>query len=335
MKSLLKKIAFLVYLLIACLLVGEITIRLAYDYLDNYNMEMWRYASELKQPLPYAKMPFHHYPDQEGHYYGVDVKINSLGLRDREYSPQKPSNVKRILFLGDSFTFGWGVPFEKLYAKQLEGLLNTGTQQFEVINMGIGNYNSIMEVELFKRKGLTLDPDMVVLMYFVNDAEPTPRVKSKREYFLLSQSYAGAFLFDQYVKFKAALDQDFKWSRYYQSLYGPENRPHLEANKEAIQELIDICNTRAIKLLIVSIPELRMLEDYPFPQATMFIENLAAQGNIPFLDLRPSLAGHPPQSLWVSREDPHANAFANGIIAEQIFKKISATSNYRSILHQL
>lgn len=324
MRGLAKKLAFLVYLIGFCFLIGEITVRISYKYLKNYNMEMWRYASEMKQPLPYQRLPFHHYPDKEGFYYGVNLKINSLGLRDYEYSIKKPENVKRIIFLGDSFTFGWGVSLEKLFSKKVEEMLNRKGRKVEVINMGIGNYNSIMEVELFKRKGLMLDPDMVILMYFVNDTEPVPRVKSNIEYFMLKNSYFMAFLFDRLVKLKTFFDKDFEWSKYYLSLYGQENSQNLDDNREAIRELIKICEISKIDLLIVNIPELRSLKEYQFQLATNYIEGLAEEENVAFLDLLPALVGHEAESLWVSPEDPHASELANGIIAEEIYDKISA-----------
>ena len=292
---------------------------------------MWRYASEIKQPLPYKRLPFHHHPNKEGYYYGVSVKTNSFGLRDYEYSLEKPDNLKRIIFLGDSMTFGWGVHLEKLYSKQVERMLNAKEKKIEVINMGIGNYNSIMEVELFKRKGLILDPDMVVLMYFVNDTEPVPRIRSKVEYLLFKHSYFMAFLFDGFVRLKTSLDKNFEWGQYYLSLYSEENAANLAGNKKAVRELIEICSRNGIKLLIVNIPELRMLEEYRFRQATMYIETLAAEGGVAFLDLLPSLVGHKAESLWVSGEDPHASAFANDIIGRQIHKRISEDSEYKSL----
>ena len=37
------------------------------------------------------------------------IRLNSIGLRDVDYPPRKAPNRRRILFLGDSFTFGRGV----------------------------------------------------------------------------------------------------------------------------------------------------------------------------------------------------------------------------------
>src|SRR2546430_1564409 len=52
--------------------------------------------------------------------FEMKVKINSLGMRDREYSVEKPKGTYRILVLGDSYTFGSGVQADETYAKLLE-----------------------------------------------------------------------------------------------------------------------------------------------------------------------------------------------------------------------
>jgi lysophospholipase L1-like esterase len=105
----------------------------------------------------------------------VPVRINSDGLRDVEHAVAHGDRY-RIIFLGDSFTFGWGVREADTFKSQLETALN---QRYptEIINFGIGNYNSEQEVNLFLEKGLKYHPDKVVVFYFINDAEP-PRAKA-------------------------------------------------------------------------------------------------------------------------------------------------------------
>ena len=114
-----------------CFIAGEFMIRFFHNSLSSYNLEMWRYAADLKEPYDNPELPFHHYPKKRGHYYGVDVQINSQGLRDREFSIRKPKDVKRIIFLGDSFTLGWGVPFDSMYSKKLEHELNKRQQDMK------------------------------------------------------------------------------------------------------------------------------------------------------------------------------------------------------------
>jgi len=305
---------------IVCFFIGEITIRIFYNNFSNYNMEMWRYAAELKEPLPSQKLPFQHYVNMSGHFYGVDIKINSLGFRDFEYPKEKPPNKKRIIFIGDSFTLGWGVPLNRTFAKQVEQMLNKTDHIYEVINMGIGNYNSMMEVELFKLKGLPLKPDLLIMSYFINDAEPTP----KRTIFsrgLLKYSYFLNFCFDRYVKLRIRFDEEFKWETYYQQLYD-ENSKSLAMNKSSIKELSKICKDARIQLLIVNIPELHELKEYPFSFATEYVRNIAVENHLPFLDMLPFLKNYNPESLWVTPEDTHANVKAHTIIAQEIYQKI-------------
>ena len=111
---------------------------------------------------------------------GVPVKINRAGLSDREFTLEKPAETFRILVLGDSITFGWGVEQDKTFCKLLEKKLNGdpppgGPPHYEVINTGVGNYNTSQEVAYFLERGRLYKPDMVLLAFFINDAEPTPR----------------------------------------------------------------------------------------------------------------------------------------------------------------
>jgi lysophospholipase L1-like esterase len=314
---------FVGYTVIVCLVGGELAVRAAYDRFRDYNMEMWRYASELKLPLDGERLPFHHRPDRAGDFYGVEIRTNSFGLRDREYTIDKPQGTERIVVLGDSFTLGWGVPLEDVFSKRLERLLNQDGARYQVINMGIGNYNTTMEVELFKWKGLDLDPDIVILAYFVNDTESIPAAKPAVMYALVRNSYFCAFLFDRMTRLRSRFISDFTWTSYYRSLYSPENSSNLTRTRESLMELIELCDAGGIDLLIVSIPELREVGDYRFSYATEYVRGLAQEGGVPFLDLLPALSAHEPESLWVSPEDPHANGLANAIFAEEIYNRIT------------
>lgn len=69
----------------------------------------------------------------------MPVAINSDGLRGREINTPKPPHTFRILAVGDSVTFGYGVREEDTYVKVLERRLNegeSGGREFEVLNGG-------------------------------------------------------------------------------------------------------------------------------------------------------------------------------------------------------
>lgn len=114
-------------------------------------------------------------PNAVGRYktteFDTDYKINSLGLRDKEYSVQKPANTFRIVMIGDSFTEGDGVFSDETFSKRLEVKLQsnrTGTN-YEVINAGVGSYSALLEYLYLKNYGLQLQPDLVILNFDLSD----------------------------------------------------------------------------------------------------------------------------------------------------------------------
>ncbi len=114
---------------------------------------------------------FRHKPSWETRYGDVLVTYNERGLRDRPILP-KAEGEYRILALGDSVTFGWGVPQNQIFAFRVEQLLQGRLQRpVRVINSGVGGYNTVQEVTYFKQEGITFQPDLVMLTYIQNDIE--------------------------------------------------------------------------------------------------------------------------------------------------------------------
>lgn len=100
---------------------------------------------------------------------------NSDGMRAaKDYSIEKPANTSRIVGIGDSGMFGWGVEQEEPFLAVLEKNLNAKAQNktWEVLNLGTPSYNTHQEVEMLKYKGLKYNPDMVILHWCFNDFQP-------------------------------------------------------------------------------------------------------------------------------------------------------------------
>ena len=100
-----------------------------------------------------------------------EIRTNSLGLRDREFAFPKPAGTFRIISLGDSYAFGWGVSLEETYAKRLERALlaDKPAQAIEVVNAGVPSYESWRELKLLKRIGPAVQPDLVICQVADND----------------------------------------------------------------------------------------------------------------------------------------------------------------------
>ena len=117
------------------------------------------------------ELVFRHRPDFSGTYDGIEYAFNEIGLRDAAIGPKAPGEL-RILVLGDSVTMGWGVAEEDTFCHQLEGALRKRLErEVRVINSGVGGYNTAQELAFFRRHGLALQPDLVLLLYVRNDVE--------------------------------------------------------------------------------------------------------------------------------------------------------------------
>lgn len=108
-------------------------------------------------------------PGSQGIAYGTEVTINSHGMRDREYSLEKPPDKYRVAVFGDSETFGIFLEIDEVYTEVLESRLAEAGHRIEVLNFGVGGYDTVQEVALLESRGVAFDPDLVVLGYCMND----------------------------------------------------------------------------------------------------------------------------------------------------------------------
>ena len=93
---------------------------------------------------------------------------NAHGQRDVERRVEKPPGVTRVLMLGDSVVAGHGIfDVRDTIPLQLERLLKP--RNVEVLNFGVGGYCTRAEAELLKVKGLQFQPDLVVVVFVMND----------------------------------------------------------------------------------------------------------------------------------------------------------------------
>ena len=103
-------------------------------------------------------------------------RINNQGMRaNYDYGYKKPEGVKRIISLGDSFTIGYEVDFEKCFSSVLERDLNASGLKVEVLNCGVSGFSNAEQYLYLKRELLRYDPDLVVVSFFGNDLEDNVR----------------------------------------------------------------------------------------------------------------------------------------------------------------
>jgi lysophospholipase L1-like esterase len=126
----------------------------------------------------------------------------------------------RILFLGSSITLGWGVAEEETLTERLVDMFDAEGKPTEVLNAGVGNYNSVRYVERFLTRLTHLEPNVIVVQYFVNDAES---IEFSRGNWFLRNSQFGVTLWTAWNQLFRSKGQE-ALLKHYNLTYAPNTR---------------------------------------------------------------------------------------------------------------
>ena len=104
-------------------------------------------------------------PNWKATSHGRRLTINSFGLRDREYTLEKPAGVSRLLVLGDSYAWGYGVQDDEIFTEVMEDRLTD--KNWQVVNTGVSGWGTDQEYLFLTNEGFDYHPDVVLLLFFV------------------------------------------------------------------------------------------------------------------------------------------------------------------------
>ena len=99
----------------------------------------------------------------ELHEFTFTARINAFGFRDGEVSEHAPAGRLRVLALGDSFTFGWGVDLPDTWVKRVEAALRARGHDVEVLDLGVPGFWPGPEADLAEVAIPALRPDLVLV----------------------------------------------------------------------------------------------------------------------------------------------------------------------------
>jgi len=265
--------------------------------------------------------------------------VNRLGFRGGDTTLQKPDGITRIVVLGDSFTFGDGVTVGEAFPAQLERLLNNASaRRYEVLNLGVPGYNTAQEVAYFRERGLSFDPDLVMIAFTLSDAEEGVlglRVASRTLPIRMKEfikAHLGLYNFVRLQIFKlialrakhdpavAAWPAVLPLRRASRG----ETNAGWEQCRTALAEFAAKCADAHVPCMVVLWPVLEQLEDYPYRSEHRFLHEQVAAIGLPLVDLLPLFEGRNAERLWAKPTDPHPNAFAHEIAAHGLLRYLAS-----------
>ncbi len=264
LRRILRGLAIAFVALLLALAAGEIVLRLA-----GWGTRMARYWDSdvgLRFLGPQTRMSF----GRDGPK--VPFTVNQEGLRGPWYGGPKPPGVARVMCLGDSFTFAWGIEDQHAYPLLLERLLEAdlGPGRAQVANFGFPMFNTENELKAYRKLGRPFEPDIVVLGWFQNDVQPDPGGPPYTDSWilrLLGRTALMEFFHYRVRRFVPLFEprrspELLQRVREYQARFEeietqPESdlaRPYWEAGMAALRDLVREVRADGVNLLLVVFP---------------------------------------------------------------------------------
>lgn len=273
----------------------------------------------------------------------VRVTINSKGLRGPELPYAKHARTKRILYLGDSVTFGFGLKDEEAYPFRVQALLNRVLDDsIETLNAGVDGYSPWQECAYLTSEGLRYEPDLVVVSFVLNDVTEKGWLDGWQ---LQSTRHSNESLFEELAArsnilyFVKKIGNRIRFGNDTQSgarkaetlyvghlVYHPDRLEVQQAWRAALEDLgkiFDVCKEHHTPVLLVVFPfafQFDNAEALSSPQRVLC--NFARENNIPAIDLlslldeRMKVTGTKPEDYFV--DDLHPSPLGSRIVADTL-----------------
>ncbi|MDQ6479761.1 SGNH/GDSL hydrolase family protein [Dyadobacter sp. LHD-138] len=247
--------------------------------------------------------------------------VNKLGYRDKEITRQ--TGAKQVLVVGDSFAAGHGLEnVSDRFSDKLEEKL--GKSQYTVYNLGVSGADTRDEVK--RLETFPVKPDVIVLQYFPNDIEKAGREKG------LSVSAAAPygdlkgpmatlvkrFYLPNFIYWQLPHTAFSTFEKFVQTAY--TDTTVLNAHLRDLSKMVAYKDSTGAKMYAVFIPFLFQLDKSA--SYTKPVEDYLRAHGVTVVTLNEDIAKLPDKDRVVGKNDGHASAVLNGLIADRLFDSI-------------
>ena len=250
--------------------------------------------------------------------------------RNRQWPGEKEADAFRIVVVGDSFTWGAGVHPEDAYPDRLEQRLNTldKKQRFEVVNFSRPGWNTIQAYKAARRRLRGLEPDLLVVGYVLNDAEPSAweermrrrRVKLRRE----PSPGSSVWLHSHSILYRTIWErlENTRQRRAFTAVFFQRyTGDSWKACREGLELFQGLADRLGIPLVLVVLPvfDSQIDESYPYHELHELVATAAGELGIQTFDLRETYRGVDARRLAVTPfTDAHPNELAHRLAADAV-----------------
>ena len=245
--------------------------------------------------------------------------VNSLGYRDKEITENKTGKTN-ILVVGDSFSAGHGLEnVEDRFSNMLEAKL--GQDKTQVYNLSLSGADTRDEAKRLKE--FPVKPDIIVLQYFPNDIEKVAREKgvplSGAEPYAdisgISGSIVRRFYLPNFIYWQLPHTGFSTFEKFVQTAY--TDTTVLNAHLRDMSQMISYRDSTKAKMYAVFIPFLFQLDKSA--AYTKPVEDYLRKNGVTVVTLTDGIAKIPEKERVVGKNDGHASAVVNKLIADRLY----------------
>lgn len=305
-------------------MISLVSAEYIFRFVENYeyNKAFNNWDHELYKLLPGSPLEFSLFPnakrintvEETGAKWSY--AINSSGFRGPEFG-DKGLGSQKIAYIGDSFTFGWGVNQDELYPIYLEEELEKEPYNLKIntYNFGVPGYNTFHQLHQLTSITKEYELDLVILGFVLNDAEPQMNVirkpaetyenvnswllshtkhKINRKIFSKRQVLVPGHVHMEPLN-KAFEQKNVKWKK----------------SKESFFSIVNLCNQENIPLLVVIFPGYNVKFDSSYCCNVIHDEvvSWSQEAKVDYIDLLPYFLGTN-NEFYIVKGDGHPNAEA-------------------------
>jgi len=259
--------------------------------------------------------------------------INTTGYRDLERAVPKPAGFRRVVCIGDSFTWGASVLFDDAWPQRVERTLSRERgERWEAVNLAEPGLNAVQEASRLLSEGFAYGPDVVVVGYVLNDSEDESAAATRRaaDWVEERRREPSVSLLDrsalvQLVKTRLwATVENRRRVEEFRSMYA-DDYAGWAAARRALRAMGGMCRERGVPLVVAIFPLFgNPLDDrYPFADVHAKVAQAAGEAGAKVVDLLPRYRGLDWELLVVNgADDEHPNEIAHRIAAQAIARAV-------------